>query len=81
MDQVDTAKGTALPNDTPTAQDITQEEEIAAPQPSAKRQSFGWTREQDNIIVTAVLQPGATPEDPAFWTRFALIVLLHPPSP
>jgi len=80
MDQVEAVKGTALENDTATAQDIALEEEIPAPPSSAKRQSFGWTREQDNIILNAVSQPGANPEDPAFWTRFALTVLYPHPT-
>ena len=40
-----------------------------------RRSSFGFTREQDEIILKAVAQPGADPEDPAFWQRIALTVL------
>ena len=39
-----------------------------------RRPSFGFTREQDGIILKAVTQPGADPEDPAFWERIALTV-------
>jgi hypothetical protein len=42
---------------------------------SPRRQSFGFTREQDGIILKAIAQPGADPEDPAFWQRIALTVL------
>jgi hypothetical protein len=40
------------------------------------RSSFGFTRNQDSIILNAVEQPGANPEDPEFWERLALTVLL-----
>lgn len=39
-----------------------------------RRSNFGFTREQDEIILKAVAQPGADPEDPAFWERIALTV-------
>jgi len=39
-----------------------------------RKKSFGFTREQDEIIFKAVAQPGADPEDPSFWERIALTV-------
>jgi len=39
------------------------------------RQSFGFTREQDEIILKVVRQPGADPENPEFWERIALTVI------
>lgn len=41
---------------------------------SPKRQSFGFTREQDIILLNAVAQPGVKPEDDEFWERIALTV-------
>ena len=40
-----------------------------------RRQSFGFTREQDEIILKVVRQPGAEPENPEFWERVALTVI------
>ena len=38
------------------------------------RPTFGFTRQQDDIIIRAVKQPGANPNDAAFWERLSLTV-------
>lgn len=47
---------------------------------SPTKQGFGFTREHDEIIIQAVRQPGADPEDPKFWERLALTVSYFLPN-
>lgn len=73
-DAVEAVRGTGFSDHIPTRQDDVEEEEIPAPRSTA-RQSFGWNREQDEVILRAVQQPSADPENPTFWVRLAATVL------
>jgi hypothetical protein len=48
--------------------------EISGSNPSPPRKSFGFTRDDDLIILKAVRQPGADPIDPEFWETLAMKV-------
>jgi hypothetical protein len=73
-DAVDAARGTGFSTNAPTRQDDAEEEEIPAPRATA-RESYGWNRDQDEVILKAVNQPGANPQNPTFWVRLAATVL------